>query len=231
MLLLAEEFPVVLSRYVLKRGSYPYRCHIRSPAGRLGIECYSPHDMLTVNEVFFRLDYVVRSDVRVVVDVGANIGVSALYFLSTAPGVRCYLFEPNPANLPRLRRNLAAFEDRYVLEPAAIADRDGVARFGIESSGRYGGIGIETGRTIEVRCHEVNAALGEIVLAEGRIDVLKVDTEGSEAYIVRTIRPDLLERIDMIYLESDKPTDGLHRASFETTRRGTRERLIRRRAV
>ncbi len=49
----------------------------------------------------------------------------------------------------------------------------------------------------------MNDALERVLAQHGRIDVLKLDTEGSEAATVRAIRPDLLARIGRIYCEDE----------------------------
>lgn len=200
-------------RYFLQRGSYPCVWPIRTPAGVVSPTLYSPHDMLTVNEIFCRRDYPAGPETRVVVDLGSNIGLSALWFLTRDPGVRCYLYEPVPRNLARLRANLRGLEDRYQLDEAAVADRAGSVSFGVEPSGRYGGIGLELAENITVRCRDVNEVLAGVLERESRIDVLKVDTEGLEVLTVAAIRPALLDRIHAIYLETEKPV-ALHTDRF-----------------
>ena len=138
---------------------------------------------------------------RAVVDIGSNIGISALWFLTRNETSRCYLYEPVPANLERLRANLDGFEDRYELAEAAVADRAGTVSFGVEPTGRYGGVDLELDGSIEVDCLEINDVLAAILEREGRIDVLKLDTEGLELPTVQAIRPELLRRIDVIYFE------------------------------
>jgi FkbM family methyltransferase len=219
------------ARYLTGKGSYPYVCRVRTPTGTVSITLYSPDDILTVNEVFCRLDYRAPRDLRVAVDLGSNIGVSALYFLTRNDRARCYLFEPNPTNVERLRRNLRGFEGRYVLHEHAVSDEDGTFDFGIETTGRYGGIGIETGERIRVRARNVNSVLDEVVADEEVIDLLKIDTEGVEVRMLRTVRPDLLARIKLIYFECGRPAEPLHPRLFEQSRRGSRERLVRRSAV
>jgi len=192
-------------RYFLQQGSYPCSWPIRTPAGTVTPTLHSPHDMLTVNEIFCRRDYPADRDTRVVVDLGSNIGLSALWFLTRDPAVRCYLYEPVPRNVERLRANLSGFEDRFELEEVAVADRTGSVSFGVEPSGRYGGIGLELADSITVRCRDVNDILAEVIARESRIDILKVDTEGLEEATVASIRPELLEHVQAIYLECETP--------------------------
>jgi FkbM family methyltransferase len=211
-----------LGRYLLGRGEYPYRCRARTPRGEVAPNLFSHQDMLTMNEIFCREDYTAGPELRVAVDIGSNIGISALYFLTRNDESRCHLYEPVPENVKRLRENLAGFEDRYVLHETAVADRAGPVEFGVEPTGRYGGIGLTYERSIEVDCLEINRVLDEVLEREGRIDLLKLDTEGMELDTVRAIRPELLRRIGTVYFEwEDEPgdlgADGFERSYANST--------------
>lgn len=196
-----------LYRYVSNRGSYPYEIALKTPTGRLAIDLPSFHDLRTVNEIFNRQDYGTRDDIDVVVDLGANIGISALYFLSRNRHCSVYCFEPSPVNLPRLERNLHPYADRVVIDPRAVSDVSGTFQFNAEPVGRYGGLlsGDYTApvvNVIDVEVIDINSALESVLARESRIDVLKIDTEGTEIPIVKAIRPDLLSRIGEIVLEA-----------------------------
>jgi len=190
-----------LARYASAGGSYPCQISVRTPLGWIRPTLYSHHDLLTLNEVFCRLDYRTKEVARVVVDVGSNIGLSALYFLSRAGDVRCYLYEPVPENIARLEVNLAAFRDRAAVHQAAVSDTDGQVEFGVEVTGRYGGIGVATGRAIQVRCRSINQVLEDVLSREERIDLLKLDTEGAEERTVQAVLPKYFSRIGAVFLE------------------------------
>ncbi len=190
-----------IGRYLFGRGAYPHDVAVRTPEGKIAIRLYSAHDMITVNEVFARRDYACPPATRTVVDIGSNIGISALYFLTRGPAVRCILYEPDPRNVARLRENLHGREDRYELHEAAVADRAGDLEFGVETFGRYGGLGAQTGETITVACRHINGVLEDVLAGTDVIDVLKIDTEGAERATLAAIRPDLLSRVRRVVLE------------------------------
>jgi FkbM family methyltransferase len=193
-----------VGRYFLGRGTYPYACEVRTPQGVVAPVLYSVHDMWTVNEVFCRQDYGDDRSALAVVDVGSNIGISGLYFLTRNPDCRVWLYEPVPRNVERLRSNLAGYETRYALSESAVAAVAGEARFGVEDSGRYGGIGVDTGRTIDVACAGINEVLGDVLESVRTVDVLKIDTEGSELEILGAVEPKLLQRVRTVYLETER---------------------------
>ena len=94
---------------------------------------------------------------QVVVDIGSNIGISALYFLTRNPDCRVWLYEPVPRNVERLRANLAGYEDRYTLREAAVAPAAG--RAALRRRGRAvatAGSAWTPGRTIDVAGAGIN---------------------------------------------------------------------------
>jgi FkbM family methyltransferase len=150
--------------------------------------------------------------------------LSALYFLTRNSESRCYLFEPLPQNIERLEGNLSSFRDRYVLDHNAVADADGTVEFGVEPTGQYGGIGVRTGRSIQVRCRSINSVLQDVLQRESRIDLLKIDTEGAEERTVRAIDPAYLDYIGALYLEA-RPSRSLLPGRFRQEQDGEVVRL------
>ncbi len=104
-----------LRRYLGNTGAYQWQPVLRTPLGDVRPALSNYHDLLTVNEVFCRRDYGSGKGVEVVVDIGANIGLAALFFLTRNSSSRAYCFEPDPANAAALRSTLTGYEDRYTL--------------------------------------------------------------------------------------------------------------------
>lgn len=220
MLWIYRDFAGNLFRYLSARGDYPRSVTLRTPRGRQHVLLASHHDLLTVNEIFCRRDYPADSDTRVVVDVGSNVGISALYFLTRNEECRCWLFEPDERNVARLRNTLQGFEDRYTLRSCAVAEAAGRVSFGIEPTGRYGGIDVRGTDQIEVQCLDINDVLEEVLTEHAFIDVLKIDTEGAEIRTVLAIRAELLGRVRRIYIEAE-PGRPLLAESFEQRQYGS----------
>lgn len=199
-----HDFPEVARRFLLGSGTYPWAPAVRTPTGTVRPRLDRHDDLLTVNEIFARLDYRAPETLKVAVDVGANIGIAALYFLTRNTTGKVYCIEPDPKNIARLPRTLAGFEGRYELQEVAATAEDGEATFYVEESGRYGGFE-QSWKTesITVPTRSFVALLDDVLAREDRIDVLKVDTEGSEEALVASILPRQLERIDRIYYETD----------------------------
>jgi FkbM family methyltransferase len=207
----------VAIRYLTIAGTYPYQCDIRTPVGPFRPLLDTPDDVRTVNEIFARQDYRAPHTLAVAVDVGANIGLASLYFLTRNDSSRVYCIEPDPKNLARIARTLddARFSGRYELQAVAATDGDGEATFYAEPTGRYGGLrrGWRSQTTITVATRDFDTVIGEILERELRIDILKIDTEGTEEDLVASISKEHLQRIDRIYYETVRPAP-LHLDQF-----------------
>ena len=203
MVRLYKEPAQMFRRYLTSRGDYPFTTSVKTPSGWLDLRLFTPHDVLTVNEIFCREDYRAEPEDKIVVDFGSNIGISAAYFLSRGPGVQAYLFEPLPANIERLQINLAQFHDRFTLEQVAVGPTDGEVQFDWEETGRYGGVGAATGQTITVKSRNSTTVLEEVIAAHGQIDVLKIDIEGLEDAVVGGIPPSAARHIRKIFIEAN----------------------------
>jgi FkbM family methyltransferase len=182
----AYENPVDgLSRYVRGTGEYPWTTTLRTPIGPVELLVPHPHDVRTVNEVFCRHDYGGGTP-RVVVDVGANIGVSALYFLTRRPDAVVHAWEPLASNLGTLRRNLAPFAGRAHLHERALAPEAGPATFLAEPVGRYSGLAewsatADDRTRIEVQCDAVVGTDGRAGLwGAATQERRKCDVEGGD---------------------------------------------------
>jgi FkbM family methyltransferase len=199
----------VVSRYALESGSYPCAISIRTPIGLRKVMMYSFHDVRSLVVCFAKEDYGVGPDISCAVDFGSNIGMSGLYFLTRNPSAKVYLFEPLPGNVARLRDNLRGLERRYVLEQSAIGLADGTAKFVYEPTGRYGGIKdtldlheeIERPYTLEVSTLCAATCLRRIIEKEKFIDVLKLNIEGLETEVIKSLTPDILDNIGLICAE------------------------------
>jgi FkbM family methyltransferase len=192
-----------LKRYFLAKGDYPCLIEIKTPRGIIAPEIYSFFDSLTVNEIFFRLDYGSDTKAKVVIDIGSNIGISALYFLSRNNDARVYLYEPVPDNLIKLKNNLRAFTDRIVINEKAVFVESGVRQFGVEATGRFGGLSRQFDNYTQVDCISINEVIESVISQEGFIDILKIDIEGDEIEVVKAIDRKYLDRIKKIFLEID----------------------------
>lgn len=148
-----------------------------------------------------------------ILDVGANLGewtVSAAE--SVGPSGRVLAFEPNPGVADALEKTLAANRLAWVkVFRQALADAPGTAPFSVEreNSGgsRLGRMASDeyrgkrrTFETIEVRISTIDQVIGEEKL--DRAHVIKIDTEGHEAAVLRGARDTLRAHRPALFLET-----------------------------
>ncbi len=219
-----------LRRYVLGRGHYPYLCQMKVGLRSVDVMTYCQEDLFTVNEVFALECYGRLEGARTIVDLGANIGVAASYFLAVAPHSAVYCVEPLETNLQRLAVNTASYGDRVKILPCAAYSSDCELEFGVESTGRYSGINCKSKRRVKVIARDIRTILREVLANSDRIDLLKIDIEGAEGAVVTSIPSEIFCRIGEIYIEGDafepekiKAEGFLHRHSFTGVHRFWRE--------
>lgn len=139
----------------------------------------------------------------VILDVGANIGVTALCF-SRFPGTRVVCFEPVPGNCERLKSNLALNGiDNVIIVQKAIARRNGTSPFWVPRHENVGGRVLEgtiygPGMLIEVSTIDLATALSGV---SGTVGLMKVDCEGQEYDIVDQLTPEIAARLSRLTFE------------------------------
>ncbi len=143
----------------------------------------------------------------VVIDVGANHGFAACWFAHL--GAEVYAFEPAPRIFGLLQGNIATngLTDRVRAFPVAISDREGLVELMLSPAlgGGTNTIHPELAATLPIsgRAEVMGRPLGALIreLDLGRIRLLKLDCEGSELAILRSLDRDLLDRIDSLAIE------------------------------
>ena len=176
--------------------------------------------------VFCRDDYRMGKELRVAVDIGANIGVATLYFLSRNSGSVVYAYEPVPRNAERFLTNIAPFSSRCELSRVAVGPRSGMVDFGVEPTGKFGGINVASSERISVPCVAINDILEQVLSKHSEIDCLKIDVEGTERETLSSIGREFWSRIRRVYAESCDSQSFLP-GNFRRTFRYNVERLER----
>ncbi|MHB8604252.1 MAG: FkbM family methyltransferase [Thermoplasmatota archaeon] len=123
----------------------------------------------------------------VVIDAGANVGYYTLLLARlVGPTGRVHAFEPHPANLAMLRRNIAANSfTNVVIHENALSDRAGKVEFFEHTSLGGHSLGIkEKGREHDAIAVDA-VTLDDALATEPRIDFWKMDIEGAEGLALR----------------------------------------------
>jgi FkbM family methyltransferase len=173
-------------------GTRPANVHLRFESGVMPFH-YRPGttDLLVLEQIFlhreYNLDLISSETVEYIVDLGSNIGVTAMLWADRFPNARMALVEPDPDNFGLLQLNTAGFAHRCQLINAAVSNDRGRATF-FRSDREYGHSMLPTDdcvSKIEVRTLTVPDVLKEANFP--RVDLLKMDIEGGETVIMPTL--------------------------------------------
>lgn len=124
-----------------------------------------------------------REAVSTVLDIGANVGVTALYFSQIFPNAEIFAFEPAPDNFAVLQKNVANCKRIRAFNFALGAADATLELFASDNPVNFGGYslhaaGSDTSKKVSIPVRNVAGVLREIGVAS--VDVIKVDTEGAE---------------------------------------------------
>jgi len=162
-------------------GSYNDRRQIITRGGTTLHYRRNRGDIQSMREVWLEQVYSVPFPQRpeIVVDLGANIGLTALFFCQEYAPRRVVVVEPDPANAEVLRANAAHCSSEIEVIVAAVGPKDGVVFFAESEESNLGHVA-DTGRP--VTCISMPSLMKSSGLP--RIDLLKVDIEGGEGELL-----------------------------------------------
>lgn len=146
----------------------------------------------------------------VVVDIGANIGLISVAILNQLPQAKIYAFEPGPHQNLLFKKTIDNNKllENIVLSDIALSNKKGEAKFRIHSSSDASGDGfLDTERAGPTKSIKVNTDILDnwwIEMGRPAIDFIKMDTEGSEYFILqgatqllKELKPKMLIEINL----------------------------------
>lgn len=143
-----------------------------------------------------------------IIDAGANIGLTTLYFKSKCSKAEIWAFEPNPFSYRLLQQNVEENQLESVkFFNAALSGNDGVVDFFIpEDKASLNGTMFRN--DAEVNKMEVISYRLSTILDDRIVDVLKLDIEGSEWEVMEDLyKCDRLRKIRSIMMEVHQVKD------------------------
>jgi FkbM family methyltransferase len=206
--------------------TYPVLLRLR---GGDSIRLQELTDLKTFWQIFLRQIYRVEASDHIIIDIGANIGLFTLYAARRAPAARIFAIEPFPANFDRLLESVLEHDltERTTCLKYAITGKAGMRlmhdgplpsqqRFLVAVGKSTSGIPVQ------------GMPLGELIRQQAleKIDLLKMDVEGSEYEVLLSASPSELRTIQRIALEYHGDCapyskvqifDHLHKAGFRVT--------------
>jgi FkbM family methyltransferase len=147
------------------------------------------------------------NDVKVVIDCGANIGLTSVYLLYKYPKARLIALEPDPVNFDICKKNLENFKDRATVFQKAIWSTSCNLTLSSDLVGTWASnVGQCTDKNGEiiVEAVDLNTLMQEYDFEI--VDMLKMDIEGAEEDIFVSGNLDWLDKVRcfQVELENDK---------------------------
>lgn len=168
-----------------------------------------------IGDIFVREEYpltrlkgVLRKPV--VVDIGANVGLFSLYVHLNIPAVTIHSFEPSQGLCAAMQANLAGRANVH-MHPVALSDHDGEACLHLNTckAGQSSLKGTSAGQSDNwvkepVCVRDAGAMFDELGI--DTVDILKLDTEGSEVEILQSLG-DRLNAVKHMFVEYHSDED------------------------
>jgi len=131
------------------------------------------------------------------VDIGSNVGNHSLYALSFLDAERVIAFEPNPMAYRVLEVNaqLNGFADRVTIHRKGVSDAAGRAVVKLPFA-NIGGGWLESSDA-----GEIEIIVGDTVLADEPVALIKIDTEGMELRVLRGLTETITRHRPVIFVE------------------------------
>lgn len=148
-------------------------------------------DIYSIHEIWFEESYRLPVELKpsVLVDVGANIGMTSLWLAKQYDCRRIIAVEPSAGNAAVARENFASNGIDAVVHEAAAGARDGDAKFYEVSSSTNGRLVFDDDKEADLPVGVVKAVPVRVISmasilaslpADMAIDLMKVDIEGGE---------------------------------------------------
>ena len=170
----------------VRRATLPVRVE---PAGRVYLSHWC--DLLVLGEIYQQpREYEfaqLPAGARTIVDLGANVGFSALYLSERYPEARIYAYEPDPEVLRVAERNLRGHPS-IELRLAAAAAAEGTIELNRFPGGSWGTSMFVTFQEVTDSFAAKAVTLDSIIAELGGIDILKIDIEGAEYDVLAASR-------------------------------------------
>jgi FkbM family methyltransferase len=164
------------------------------------------YELFRIKKIFSRHDYAIPKDfltikTPIVVDVGANVGLFALYMKMIRPESIIHCFEPVPTTLELLQANVGYMSDFHIY-PFGLSNCNQKAAMSLHPS-NTGQHSVkftfpQSEQKIEISLCDAAETMERIQVHT--IDILKIDAEGCEVEILESLQPKL-DDVGMVIVE------------------------------
>ena len=207
--------------YALLAGKTPASVGIRTPTGSIQVRLRNYESLKTVFSIFCRLDYLTPENEQHFIDIGSNIGVSALYFLSRNKNNTIECYEPDDQNLDYLRDNLSTFFQRARIHTLGVGTSSGEIAFFQSDDGKYSSI-IKSDKALKPQ--RITLVAFKDVLSmpvnSSKPTTVKIDVEGIEVDLIKSVDFAIFKNVSRVICESLECADLISKPHNKVIRNG-----------
>ena len=177
---------------------------------------YRPNtlDSYTIREIFCKdeYDFDLQIQPRFIIDGGANIGLTSLFFANKYKDTKILAIEPEENNYKLLERNTSVYKNITILK-AAIWKKTTNVKVKDRGFGIRGFVVEEVEKEIPGSFR--STSISQLLPANKKIDLLKLDVEGSEKYIFEDNYEEWLPNVKYLIIElHDRMIKGCSQSVF-----------------
>ncbi len=200
--------------FKVKRSDIRFPFYLRVPSS----------DVYVYEQIFMKkqCEFQVRKTPQIIVDAGANIGLTAILFSNRFPESRIYAIEPIDSNFEILKMNIAPYNNIIPIR-GALWNKNKKINLVDPGYGNWGwtikGEDISEEK-LDKNCPVAQGMTVDLIIKDQgieRIDLLKIDIEGAEREIFRDASS-WIEKVDAIIIElHDHLKPGCNRSFYNST--------------
>jgi FkbM family methyltransferase len=197
---------ILLNQAVGFRYPKVWRVHPRTADHELTLRLLGSSDVGVFSSIFVHEElrpFQDLKDVSLVIDLGANVGLSAAYLLSCFPKARLIAVEPDERNLVLCKTNLAPYGDRATILHGAAWSRctELALKIGSFGDGREWATQVVEGSAVNANVEAWDVGTLIDMAGAESVDLLKVDIEGAEREVFGPTCQKWLHRVRNLSIE------------------------------
>ncbi|MEC4816573.1 MAG: FkbM family methyltransferase, partial [Scytonema sp. PMC 1069.18] len=166
---------------------------------------YGTSDAAIFHQIFIFQEYSCLDDLnepKNIIDAGANVGYSSIYFLNKYPEAHIIAIEPDQENFKICQKNLSGYKERVSVIQAGLWSHITALKVCNEESREKCSIQVkecQEGETPDIYAIDIDSLLKKYNLTT--IDLLKIDIEGSEIVVFSKNHQNWLTKVKNIVIE------------------------------
>ena len=181
---------------------------VKTPTGLVNIKLHNQEAIKTFFSIFIREDYFFENTNSNFIDIGSNIGLSSIYFLTRNKHNKVYCVEPDKFNQRLLYENLKKFEGRYIVNRSMLDIKDSnCTDFYLSKDGKHsrkkkiGADYFKEKTIVEAQTLDKIFHLAESFFNSDPNIILKIDVEGLEKDVITNFKFSRYPKIKYLFHE------------------------------